>query len=397
MLLARLDALDEQRLQELCTEHCPESGTLDFKRGLPSTNEDEGKAEFLKDVCAFANSSGGDLVYGIADKNGAAEKIHPITSEAPDAAKRRLGQVLDAKVEPRIQGLQFHPVEVTGGYVLILRVPASFDGPHRHQHKEFQRFVMRNGTHTSDLTYDQLRSAFDRTATLAERARQFINDRTESIFAGKTWRPLLKGPLCVAHLIPIAAMSGRTTIDVGALYNNYTAFMFSDWGGGSRTLNLDGLVVHPSESRKEPQTAYTQVFRSGAIEAVRYGGLLYVDDDAHQRVIPSTTVTGFYREAATIFLANAKRFAHSGPAVLRSALLQIDGFEFGVGGRYSAFRKAYADRPNLVLPDVWIEDATAVPDVDAIVRPMMDILWQAFDVERCLEYSQDGAWSPRRY
>jgi hypothetical protein len=396
MLLARLDALDEQRLQELCVEHCPESGTLDFKRGLPSTSDDEGKAEFLKDVCAFANSDGGDLVYGIADKNGGAEKVHPITSEAADAAKRRLGQVLDAKVEPRIQGLQFHPVEVTGGYVLILRVPASFDGPHRHQHKEFQRFVMRNGTHTSDLTYDQLRAAFDRTATLAERARQFVNDRTESILAGKTWRPMLKGPLCLAHLVPIAAMAGRTTIDVGALYSNsYTDFIFSDWGSASRTLNLDGLVIHPPESRKEPQTAYTQLFRSGAFEAVRYGGRLFSDE--HQRVIPSTTITAFYREAAMMFLAAAKRFEYSGPAAFRCALLQIDGYEFGVGEQFRNFQKAYADRPNLVLPDVWIEDVAEAQDVDAIVRPMMNILWQAFDVERCLEYDKDGTWRARRW
>lgn len=396
MLLERLDTLTEQRLQELCDERCPESGTLDFKRALPATGDDD-RAEFLKDVCAFANSNGGDLVYGIADKNGVAERIHPITAEPADAAKRRLGQVLDARVEPRIQGLQFHPIEVTGGYVLVLRVPASFDGPHRHQHKDFHRFVMRNGTHTSDFTYDQLRSAFDRTATLAERARQFINTRTESIIGGKIWRRMRNGPLCVAHLVPISAMAGRTTIDVKALHSDFTAFMFSDWGGGSRTLNLDGLVVHPGEARTEPPTAYTQIFRSGAFESVRYGGMLHIEDDAHNRAIPSTTVTAYYREATTMFLAAAKRFGYSGPAVFRCALLQIDGYELAVGGRYSQVRKAYADRPDLLLPDVWIEDIAADVDIDAILRPMMDILWQAFNVERCLEYGQDGTWAPRRY
>ena len=367
---------------------------MDFKRALPATG-DEDKGEFLKDVCAFANSNGGDLVYGIADKSGVAETIHPITSEPPDAANRRLGQVLDARVEPRIQGLQFHPVEVTGGYVLVLRIPTSFDGPHRYQHKDSHRFVMRNGTHTSDLTYDQLRSAFDRTATLAERARQFINERTESIFAGKTWKPMQAGPLCVAHLVPIAAMSGRTTIDIAALNSDYTSFIFSGWGSASSALNLDGLVVY-SPTRDDTQTAYVQVFRSGAFEAVRIGGRQAAENAAHQRVIPSTTVTAFYREAATVFLATAKRLGYSGPAVFRCALLGIEGYELGVGGNFSLFRKAFSDRANLVLPDVWIEDAATVMNVDAIVRPMMDILWQAFNVERCLAYREDGAWNPSR-
>ena len=394
MLLQRIDTLNEQRLQELCDERCPESGTLDFKRALPATS-DEDRAEFLKDVCAFANSNGGDLVYGIADRSGVAERIHPITSEPSDAAKRRLGQMLDARVEPRIQGLQFHPVDVAGGYVLILRVPASFDGPHRHQHKDFHRFVMRNGTHTSDLTYNQLRSAFDRTATLVERARHFINERTENIVAGNTWKPMQAGPLCVAHLVPIAAMDGRTTIDIAALNRDYASFIFSGWGGASSALNLDGLVVY-SPTRDDAQTAYVQVFRSGAFEAVRVGGSQYVENDEHRRVIPSTTVTAFYREAATVFLAKAKLLGYSGPAIFRCALLQIEGYEFGVGGNFSLFRKAFSDRPNLVLPDVWVEDAKAVTDIDAIVRPIMDILWQAFNVERCLEYREDGAWNPGR-
>jgi hypothetical protein len=190
-------------------------------------------------------------------------------------------------------------------------------------------------------------------------------------------------------------MGGRTTVDVGALYNDYSAFTFPDWGGASRTLNLDGLVVHPPESRNELLPAYTQLFRSGALEAVRYGGRLYIEDDEHQRVIPATTVTAFYRKAANIFLAATKRFEYSGPAVFRCALLQIEGYELGVGAQYTNFQKAYADRPNLVLPDVWIEDAAGASDVDAIVRPMMDILWQAFDVERCLEYNKDGTWRSR--
>src|SRR5258708_3965204 len=124
--------VDEARLRELCAQHCPESQTLEFKQTLPGLT-DQAKSEFLKDVCAFANSEGGELVYGIAEKNGEAKEVCAITDESADAAARRLGQITDARLEPRLVGIR--PQEVTiagGGYVLILRVPASFSGPHRY-------------------------------------------------------------------------------------------------------------------------------------------------------------------------------------------------------------------------------------------------------------------------
>jgi|SRR5450759_59619 len=227
MLLEQLERLDEKKLQQLCDERCPESGTLDFKRILPGTS-DKDKHEFLKDVCAFANAEGGDLVYGIDEDGGVAKAIVPIASETADSVRRRLGQVLDAGLEPRIQGIGFHEVNVTNGYVLVVRVPSSFDGPHRYLFNSHSKFVMRNGTHTSELSFDQLRSAFDRTATLADRARRFRDDRLQAIVNNKAWRPMKKGPICAVHLIPIASMSGRKSIDVQALYNDYTRFMFPD-------------------------------------------------------------------------------------------------------------------------------------------------------------------------
>lgn len=45
-------------------------------------------------------------------------------------------------------------------------------------------------------------------------------------------------------------------IDLKALYNDYTRFLFSfhRWGNGmSRTMNLDGLVVHPGDTSRKLQ------------------------------------------------------------------------------------------------------------------------------------------------
>lgn len=391
MLLDKLESLNEAKLQELCDESYEESVTLDFKRELPGTS-DKDKQEFLKDVCAFANADGGDLVYGITEQSGAAKLLSPIANvtEKSDAAKRRLGQVLESGLEPRIQGVLFYPIHTEKGYILVVRVPASFDGPHRYLFNGQSKFVMRNGTHTSELSYDQLRWAFDRTATLGERARQFRSDRLRAVVEGKTWRPMTAGPICVIHLIPIASMSGRKNVDIRALYYDYVRFISPDWGGGSRTLNLDGLVIHRGEPNDKGAFAFTQIFRSGALESLRHGGRAI---EPEKRSIPSSTVTTFFRDTILKFIQEGKSFGFTGPAVIGVSLLFVDGYELGLQSALNSGYRPIADRDHLILPEVWL-DSIDVEDPDSVVRPLLDMLWQSFGVERCHSYDKQGNRAP---
>lgn len=382
---------DEARLLELCRQGCPESQTLDIKRTLP-TASDQDKRELLKDVCAMANADGGEIAYGIDEQSGVASSLAPITGESADAAKRRLGQVLDAGLEPRIPSLEFQDIPVTGGYVLVARVPASFDGPHCYKVNEARRFVVRNGVYIQDMTYSQLRGAFDRTATLTERAREFREHRLALIRDRKTWRPIIAGPVCAVHLIPIAAMTGQRSIDIGALYNNYTQYMFSFFGGASRSTNLDGLVVHPGLGADQKEIgAYTLIFRTGPFEAARYGGGFA---DRSKKLIPSNTTASFIRDAVEKFLKGARENGFSGPAIVGAALLTIGEFEFTRPAEHFD-SNVRADRAEIVIPEIWV-DALESASVDETVRPILDMLWQAFDVERCYLFGDDGKWKAPR-
>ena len=397
MLLETLDQVNAEFLRKLCDDRCPESDTLEFKRGIPG-GLDKDKHELLKDVCALANSDGGDLVYGIEENAGVASALVPLAGESADAAKRRLSQVLDAGLEPRVQGLRFHHVEVNGGYVLIVRVPASYDGPHCVRTNNNRRFVMRNGTSTTDMTFDQLRSAFDRTATLAERARRFIADRLQLIIDLKTPKPLITGPLWVVHFVPIAGLAGRRTVDLKMLYSKeFTQFLGENWGGGSRTFNLDGLVVHPGGRPGDGYYAYNHIFRTGAIEGVSLGGeKRQVSGEAERSLVWSRVMSKFFHYSVGIFMEAAKRWGYAGPAVLSIAVLHVEGYELAVGDSFWRLSQAVSDRPHLILPEAWIENIESA-DVDETVRPLMDMLWQAFGMERCLDFDAiTGAYSPRR-
>lgn len=392
MLLLNLEHVTADFLRQLCVDRCPESGSLDFKRALPSSS-DQDKQELLKDVSAFANTDGGDLVYGIKDKDGKAEVATPITDESADAAKRRLSQILDAGLEPRVQGIRFRDVEIDDGYVLIVRVPASFDGPHCARRDNLRRFVMRNGTATSDLTYDQLRAAFDRTATLAEKARRFIEQRQQLIIDHKTPKPLMAGPIWVVHLIPIAGLAGRQSVDLRALWDKgFDQFRGEDWRVCRRLLKLDGLVLDDGEQSGKVY-GYTHIFRTGALEAAYAGQVL--PGNPQKPSTSSMGMTRFFRERVDTFIDAAKNGGFAGPAVLCFAVLHVEGYELGIGDSFRPFGKMAADRPHLILPEVWIENLDSA-NLDDLVRPLLDTLWQAFGEVRCLDFDADtGDYKPR--
>jgi hypothetical protein len=394
MLHQQASAIDEPLLNAVCAEHWSESQTLDFKRSLPGT-EDKAKHEFLKDVAAFANASGGDLVFGIQESAGHADHIVPIQIAADpiDATKRRLGQVLDGGLEPRVDGVVMHAVPVkAGGYVLIVRVPASFQRPHRSRVANHWQWPVRAETHIVDLTYDQIRDAFDRSATIAERARRFRDERLTGVLTGTTGRPLRAGPRLVVHLIPLASIAGKASPDVRTLYHaGYQEFMFPDWGGATRSFNLDGLVVYPG--KHAAHIAYTQVFRTGAMETVRWVGSLHAQDKVDQETIPSGVASGLLRDALTKFLAAAGRWNIAGPAIAAAALLDIGKFQFWYQPRGYFTQRNASDRSNIILPEVWIEELSAVENPDTIARPLLDTLWQSFDMERCAFYDAHDNWA----
>lgn len=384
MLPTTLDQVTAELLRKLCEEGCPESDTLDFKRDLPG-GSDKDKHELLKDVSSLANTNGGDLVYGIDEHDGSAAELTPLQGESADAAKRRISQVLDAGVEPRIQGIKFHHVSAGEGYVLIIRVPSSFDGPHCVRTNQNRRFFMRNGTSTSDLTFDQLRAAFDRTATLAEQARRFITERLRLIISKQTPKPMSEGPLCVIHFVPVAGLSGRHKVDIHTLHkSDFRRFAdHKSWDGCSRTLNLDGLVVHPGGNPTGGYNAYTHIFRTGAMEGLFLVGAkstLFPGGPVGAIIYPYD-MAKFISDSASKFIEHARVWGFAGPAVLSIAVLHVEGYELGREGM-RGYGQTFADRPHLPLPEVWIEDIDNL-DRSATIVPLLDTLWQAFGVTGC--------------
>lgn len=76
-------------------------------------------------------------------------------------------------------------------------------------------------------------------------------------------------------------------------------------------------------------------------------------------------------------------------------MLGVSGYRFTVPLKNWSPRNEPPDRPDLVLPESWVErleDAV----LDQIARPLLDLVYQCFDVSSCNLYDQAGNWAPNR-
>lgn len=113
----------------------------------------------------------------------------------------------------------------------------------------------------------------------------------------------------------------------------------------------------------------------------------------HERSIASHRAADHIRESLEQFVDAAREWAIDGPAIAAAAALDVQGWPFAYQGRNYMAAFSSSDRPHVILPEKWVEDIATV-QIDAIARPMLDTLWQAFDLAACGYYDAQGNWTP---
>lgn len=385
MLPQHLEQIDEAFLLQLIADGVQESGVLDFK-ACPPGKSDQDKSKFRSDVCAFANADGGDIVYGISEQDGKAAALAPTDPaiESTDKLQLRLGQLLD-DIEPRVHGVRFHHVLLSNGYITVMRVPASFDVPHASVESAAYRFKLRVRNRNTDMTMEQLRSAFGRSAELASTARGFMQARLAELAALRAWHPLDSVPMVVVLVVPFAGLAGgRYRPDIRALASNPMTLLSSGvppgWRGASSRVNMDGLIAYPG-----PLTGairgYRMVYRNGAMEAVQQVGEI-MEGNGERVVLGELAVATYLREVNE-FLGFSRRHGATGPALVRIAMIQtkgtsLDPLQSRGPSQIPGGRVVVCDRPVLELAEAWIDDLSVDGKVEDLVQDAKDVLWQSF-------------------
>lgn len=394
--------IDLAFVQRIIDSALPEDQELEYKRDRPKTINDpevlkkvktDPFEEFAKDVAAMANASGGVLLYGVAeDPQSKKPLLAPINEEPYDHVHVQLQGVLDSLIEPRLMGVQFYKVPVDRGYVLGLVVPGSFAGPHWNGKPGRRRFSIRRGAQVSEYTYQELRAAFDRNASAATNARKWITDRLAGIKSGKTWRPLMPGPITVVHAVPLVSYYQESTaVDLNQASQLGEKFPRPWQSGYSDSLNFDGYMIYQSGGEEDHELfGYTQLFRNGSIEVVMSASTSWstpTSEDAVGQGPVAWVVHDSIVQAPPLIQALGKE----GPLLIGVAVMGASGCCMAARGR-ADHRRHVADRDDLIVPVAYVEHAYDTDELNRIAHTALDMIWQGFGYRSCPFYDQNGAY-----
>jgi hypothetical protein len=388
LLAIPLDNISETDIQRLIAAGIGESPYIDYKQESYGDGGDD-RSEFLADVSSFANTLGGDLIIGVAEAKGLPTALRPLMGDC-DAEMRRLEQIALTGLEPRIRNLRIRAVPIAaGGHVIIVRVPRSFIPPHRVIARNSNRFWARAGTTKYQPNVEQLRHLFNDAPHLADRIRSFQTDRLVKITAGDTPIPLRQIGTAVVHVVPLPSFADGRMLDVVSAVASGTHVPLPLDGVGfpnRGAVNLDGFLNYtlaPTGGR----LAYAQFFRNGTIEGV---GELRNDDGLNSRFVGP--------EFTNLIVSRVQQYFQ----VLKSFDLGLPAYVFLslCGATRTVYRHApegfgFVDTPPLgreiaTFPEIYVDSFDV--DVPRVMRPVFNVLWNAFGQPQCDMYDGHGKW-----
>lgn len=382
MLPKNLEELTRADIEGLVANSVREGKTLDFKRGGVG-NRDEDKREFLADITAFANTIGGDLIFGVDEAQGVATETAGIQIADSDEEIRRLDQVIRSGLDPRLPGIEFKWIAISPdrGF-LVIRVARSWAAPHRVVFRD-SKFYARSSAGKYPMDVAELRSAFLASEEVPERIRRFRRDRCTAIEVGDGAMPTASGPQLVVHLLPISAFTASSPLA------RVRAERFGPMGvsGFNMSHCLEGEVTHTSNGdRSGAVGAYTLTFRDGRIEAVAS-----IQPDDSNKQIHLGWIESLVLGRISEFYGELRNLGLEPPFVFMASLTGVRGFSAHQGNRWSMRPSLPIRRDALFLPDILIsEDPTTWA---LTLKPTFDLLWNAFGVQGSPHYDAAGNYA----
>jgi len=384
MIHKKLDEIDCTDVQSLVADGIRESRTIEYKQQLPG-NSDSDKIHFLAEVSAFANTDGGDVIYGIKDEKGLPKSFAGIQLDNADAELLRLEQLIRNGLDPKIQNIRLRAVPCADKAAIIIRVPKSFEAPHRVSLKDHAKFYARNSAGKFPMDTSELRSAFLSSEALPERIRLFRERRIYDLRSREGLPVLLEGKgLTCLHIFPLVSFTSQIKLPI---FEQRGANIFAINPPGASywdyQFNLEGIVTF-SGARNQPNRGYTQLYRNGSIEAVE---VLAWDGD--KKYIPSVA----YEESAIRLVSSAfniyRKYEIEAPIIICLSFVDIFDFRLAVSRGMNS-QEVASTCAEILIPEIRIIDLEQ--PVHQSLRPLFDMVWNAFGYTHSFNYDQNGEW-----
>jgi schlafen family protein len=387
MIPKRLEDTTEADLIGLITAGVREGRSVDYKLAMPG-GADSDKKEFLADVSSFANTSGGDLVFGMEEDAGVPVALKGVSLVDADAEVQRLDSIMRDGIEPRLtHHIKTVPL-ANGSTALLIRIDRSWVGPHRVVFKGWDKFYARNSAGKYSLDVNELRAAFTGGLNVAEKIRAFRFERVSGLLQNQAPVPVLSGPKLILHCIPFQSFAGPTTFEIFSFASNPFLIPMLRTDAYRSAINLDGLVVH---SGGDSVSAYSQLFRNGSFEAVN-GRLLQPIEG--QEIIPYVAIEQALMDTTRTALNIMKKLIVEPPVAIAVSFTGVRGYRMA-SGVFAEIGGGSIREENLILPEIVVQEMS--PPITKAMKPIFDMLWNACGLVGSVDFDAEGNWINSRY
>lgn len=396
MIPKPLQSIVEADLLDLIGSKAEEGVQLDFKRELPKDDHD-GRKAFFSDICAFANTSGGDLIYGMNEVEGVATNLIPQTlPTSPDGYVLKITSSIRDRIEPALHGVHIHPVALSnGGYALVIRVQRSFSGIHRY--KADGQFYIRRSRSNEPLDVPGIVNRVADQLGREDRVTSFFSRRYTNILANEHSLQLSAGPKLVVHIVPARDFLSGEQVDLESISMNENMPFLNDSGNHSERRTFDGRAFF--DAHESNADYFTMFMQSGVVEACRDLIPSYWPDE-HKKID-----LGYVEESVLKFLSafqtgDFARISTGLPFIVRVALLGTNDLPYTSGARVDLSRHAYGVPVRqplavLTLPEILVEGDGV--DLAHEMHGTFLRMWHAWGYSKSYHYvMKEGKWQRNR-
>ena len=385
-----IDEIKESDLQNLITSGVPESERIDYKREFFTESENKNISKF---VSSFANTHGGHLVFGMDEENGLPTELCGIQIEDVDEKKSTLSRMIRTCIEPVITGVNVEDVKLENGkYAIVIRIPKSWNLPHRVTVKGHNKFYIRHNTESIETRYEELKNLFHHGSSVQKQIQLFRDERIARISAGETHVPLASKYKLVLHIVPFSAYASNDVIDIDTVYLNHQCFHTICAYGLSSYYTLEGILNLSGNS----SSSYTQIYRNGILESVCAYDLQGVKDFATSEEIVVFKELSFmsdvYREF-DCYIRGLQKIGISPPLTVMLSLINFKNVWMEDRNNRRTDHTHRFKSNKILVPSININEFGN--DYDDILKDMLDILWNAAGISECAKFEMHKKSFPK--
>jgi len=395
----RFNEVNQDFLESLIKNGIEENIHLDYKEQLGSN------AEIAKDLSSFANSDGGNIIYGIREVNNRPTEIIPINQ--PNL-REKLDQIARNGIDPSLD-VRIFPIHVNiegnEGQIFLIYIPRKY--PILHQAVKRAKYYKRTEFTSSPMSNFEIETAFKLVYNYEERINSLFQNRLHELNSGEYHVNIPSQTRMLIHMISIDALETNRSLNLGIVFSEFDNYLKPPGCTFGKNIerNLHGLLVSCGpEPFSDNYVGYVQLYRIGMIEAID-SSLMKPTEQLHGRHYnkPVKILGMWYLEkniidSCKMYLKTLEKIGAGLPIFLYISFTHLRGYKISLVPYKDSFISRDSDitkRDEILLPRIKIDSFKI--DFEEKLKTSFDVFWNAFNQPGSRNYDEKGRFINQIY